>query len=352
MKKIVVLGITKNGIKIGLRLKEYFPNFEVFAPIKFSDNNEKIQWYNESTSQKIVDLFKKHDGIICLFSLGAVIRLLAPHIKDKKTDPAVIVIDDNANFVISVLSGHLGGANELSNEIAEKMDATSVITTAADVNKTIAVDLVGKKFGWKIDDDSNVTRISAFMVNKEKIGVFQNVGQKEWWEGKLPENITFFSNIEDLKNSDSKGYLIITNDEIENEEVLRDSVVYRVPNLVVGIGLHWDTSKETISNGVNETLEKFGLKQNQIARFVSIKKDKDVVGLIELGKEMKVQVEYIDREELATISAPNPSKTVQAFEGTASVSEAAAIKSSKGELIVEKQKFPPNLTVAIARITQ
>ena len=352
MKKIAVLAITKNGIEIGLKLKGYFSDFEIFAPIKFSDNNEKIQWYDESTTQKIVNLFKENDGIICLFSLGAVIRLLAPHIKDKKTDPAVIVIDDNANFVISVLSGHLGGANELSNEIAEKMDATSVITTAADVNKTIAVDLVGKKFGWKIDDDSNVTRISAFMVNKEKIGVFQNVGQKEWWEGKLPENITFFSNIEDLKNSDSKGYLIITNDEIENEEVLRDSVVYRVPNLVVGIGLHWDTSKETISNGVNETLEKFGLKQNQIARFVSIKKDKDVVGLIELGKEMNVQVEYIDREELATISAPNPSKTVQAFEGTASVSEAAAIKSSKGELIVEKQKFPPNLTVAIARITQ
>ena len=273
MKKVAVLAITKNGIQMSLKLKENFPNFEIFAPIKFSDGNAKINWYEESTGQKIVELFNSDDAIICLFSLGAVIRLLAPHIKDKKTDPAVIVIDDNANFVISVLSGHLGGANELSNEIAEKMDATSVITTAADVNKTIAVDLVGKKFGWKIDDDSNVTRISAFMVNKEKIGVFQNVGQKEWWEGKLPENITFFSNIEDLKNSDSKGYLIITNDEIENEEVLRDSVVYRVPNLVVGIGLHWDTSKETISNGVNETLEKFGLKQNQIARFVSIKKD-------------------------------------------------------------------------------
>ncbi len=350
MKKIAVLAITKNGIEIGLKLKGYFPDFEIFAPIKFSDNNEKIQWYDESTSQKIVNLFKENDGIICLFSLGAVIRLLAPHIKDKKTDPAVIVIDDNANFVISVLSGHLGGANELSNEIAEKMGATSVITTAADVNKTIAVDLVGKEFGWKIHDDSNVTRISAFMVNKEQIGVFQNAGQKEWWKAKMPENITFFSNIEDLKNSDSKGYLIITNDEIKDEDVLKNSVVYRVPDLVIGIGLHWDTPKETILNGVNETLEKFGLKQNKIARFVSIKKDKDVIGLIELGKEMDIPVEYIDREELATISAPNPSKTVQAFEGTASVSEAAAIKSSQGELIVEKQKFPPNLTVAIARI--
>jgi len=352
MKKIAVLAITKNGIEMSLRIKEYFSDFEIFAPIKFSDNNEKIQWYDESTTQKIVDLFKSNDGIVCLFSLGAVIRLLAPHIKDKKTDPAVIVIDDNANFVISVLSGHLGGANELSNKIAEKIGATPVITTAADVNKTIAVDLVGRELGWRIEDDSNVTRISAFMVNKEKIGIFQNIGEKEWWKGKLPDNITFFSNKEDLKSSDSKGYLIITNDQIDDENILKNSVVYRVPDLVIGIGLHWDTSKETILNGVNETLEKFELKQKQIVRFVSIKKEKDVIGLIELGKEMNIPIEYIDREKLATITAPNPSETVQAFEGTASVSEAAAIKSSKGELIVEKQKFPPNLTVAIARIIQ
>jgi cobalt-precorrin 5A hydrolase len=352
MKKIAVLAITKNGIEMSLRIKEYFSDFEIFAPIKFSDNNEKIQWYDESTTQKIVDLFKSNDGIVCLFSLGAVIRLLAPHIKDKKTDPAVIVIDDNANFVISVLSGHLGGANELSNKIAEKIGATPVITTAADVNKTIAVDLVGRELGWRIEDDSNVTRISAFMVNKEKIGIFQNIGEKEWWKGKLPDNITFFSNKEDLKSSDSKGYLIITNDQIDDESILKNSVVYRVPDLVIGIGLHWDTSKEIILNGVNETLEKFELKQKQIVRFVSIKKEKDVIGLIELGKEMNIPIEYIDREKLATITAPNPSETVQAFEGTASVSEAAAIKSSKGELIVEKQKFPPNLTVAIARIIQ
>jgi len=352
MKKVAILAITKNGIQMSLKLKENFSDFEVFAPKKFSNNDRKISWYEESTSEKIVDLFKNNNAIICLFSLGAVIRLLAPHIKDKKTDPAVIVIDDNANFVISVLSGHLGGANELSNEIADKIGATPVITTAADVNKTIAVDLVGKEFGWKIEDDRNVTRISAFMVNKERIGVFQNIGKKEWWKEKLPENITFFSNMDDMKNSECKGYLIITNDDINNEEILKDAVIYRVPNLVIGIGLHWDTSKDTILNGITETLEKFRLRKSMIAKFVSIKKDKDVIGLIELGKEMMIPVEYINREELATISTPNPSKTVQAFEGTASVSEAAAIKSSNGELIVEKQKFPPNLTVAIARITK
>ncbi len=97
-----------------------------------------------------MNFLKNSNALICLFSLGAVIRLIAPYLKDKKTDPAVIVIDDKTNFVISVLSGHIGGANELTQEISEKLNALPVITTAADVNKTIAVDLVGREFGWKL----------------------------------------------------------------------------------------------------------------------------------------------------------------------------------------------------------
>ena len=201
MEKILILAITKNGIEIGLSLKNLFPSWEIFAPSKFSDNNKMINWYDDSTSLKIVDLFKSSDALICLFSLGAVIRLIAPHIKDKKTDPAVIVIDDNMQFVISVLSGHLGGANELSNEIAQKIDATPVITTAADVNKTIPVDLVGKEFGWKIDDDTTVTKVSALMVNKEKIAIYQDAGSKNWWKKEFPVNVSRYENFDELKNS-------------------------------------------------------------------------------------------------------------------------------------------------------
>ena len=349
MEKVAILAITKNGIKMGLSLKNLFPDWKVFAPSKFSDNNEVIEWYNDSTSIKIVDLFKSNNALICLFSLGAVIRLIAPHIKDKKTDPAVIVIDDKAQFVISVLSGHLGGANELSNDIAQKINAVPVITTAADVNKTIAVDLVGKEFGWRIDDDDTVTKVSAFMVNKEKIGVFQNVGNRDWWKKEFPRNVFKYDSFDELKNSQSKGFLIIS-DQVFDDKILENTVVYRPQTLVVGVGLHWDTSKETIKSGLETSLQKFNLSSKSIARFVSIKKEKDVVGLIELGKEMNIPIEYIDREELSTIHTPNPSKTVQRFEGTPSVSEAAAIKSSQGELVVEKQKFPPNLTIAIARI--
>jgi len=349
VEKISVLAITKNGVKIGLSLKELYPSWTVFAPKKFSDNASEIEWYSESTSEKIVKLFKTSDALICLFSLGAVIRLISHHIKDKKTDPAVLVIDDKTNFVISALSGHLGGANELTEQIAKKLGAIPVITTAADVNKTIPVDLVGREFGWKIDDDSTVTKISALMVNEEKIGVYQDAGNKNWWKADLPKNVTIYSSFDELKDSGSKGFLIISDKNIESE-ILKDAVVYRPPNLVVGIGLHWDTPKETIKEGLQSCLKKNNLSHFSIAKFVSLKKPQDVKGLIEIGKEMNIPIEYFEKDDLTNVNVPNPSQTVQAFEGTSSVSEASAIKASGGQLVVQKQKFPPNLTIAIARI--
>ena len=352
MERIAIIAITKNGIKMAKGLKEKFPTWEIFAPEKFSDDDKKINWYNNSTTIKIKELFESNDGLICLFSLGAVVRLISPHLKDKKTDPAVIVIDDQAQFVISTLSGHLGGANQLTNDIAEQLGAIPVITTAADVNKTIAVDLVGKDLGWKIDDDSNVTKISAFMVNAEKIGVYQNCGVKNWWKNKLPENVSTYSNIDELKKSQSKGYLIISDERINDNEILENAVVYRPPSLVIGIGLHWDTTKDKIIQGLEISLQKFNLSKKSIARFVSIKKEKDVAGLKKVAEEMNIPLEFFDRSDLAIIETPNPSKMVEGYEGTASVSEAAAIKSSGGNLIVEKQKFPPDLTIAIARIQE
>lgn len=348
MEKTAILAITKNGIRIASKIKEIFPTWQIFAPSKFTDSTN-ANWYDDSTTAKIAELYKNNDAIICIFSLGAVIRLIVPHLGDKKTDPAILVIDDKANFVISTLSGHLGGANELATELAKKLGATAVITTAADVNKTIPVDLVGRKFGWSIDDDSTVTKISAFMVNDEKIGIYQNAGERNWWEGDLPKNVTVYDTFEKLERSDSKGVLIITDKKITGE-ILKNAVVYRPKTLVVGVGLHGNTTKEKILECLNACLEKFGLSPKAVARFVSLKKPQEINSLVEAAKEFGVPVEYFEREELAEVRIPNPSVMVEAFEGTASVSEAASILSSKGTLVVEKQKFPPDLTIAIARI--
>ena len=166
---------------------------------------------------------------------------------------------------------------------------------------------------------------------------------------KLPKNVTIYNTLNELNDSESKAALIIS-DKISNSKNIT-SIIYRPKTLVVGIGLHWDTTKETIQNGLDECLKKFSLSSKSIAKLVSIKKPKDVQGLIDFAKEKAIPLEYIEKEELAKIEIPNPSETVKSFEGTPSVSEAAAILVSKGKLVVEKQKFPPNLTIAIARIS-
>ena len=350
MEKVSVLAITKNGLNIALKIKSKFPSWKIYAPSKFSNNENSVEWYSEPTAIKVADLFKTNEALICLFSLGAVIRLIAPHIKDKKTDPAVIVIDDKTTFVISALSGHLGGANKLTLEIAHELGSTPVVTTAADVNKTIPVDLLGSEFGWKIDNDSTVTKVSACMVNEEKIGVYQEAGEKNWWSGELPKNVTIYPTLKELKNSGSTGFLIISDKKLDLD-ILADAVIYRPKSLVVGVGLHWDTSKDKIKECLEACFKKFGLSLKSIAKFATIKKKQGVKGLNELSQELKVPIEYFEKEDLAKIPIPNPSETVKTFEGTPSVSEAAAIKSSGGRLIVEKQKFPPDLTITVARIS-
>lgn len=351
--KTAVVAITKHGIVIARKIKDSLPESEIYAPIKHSDSGPDINWFdNKQTTKVVADLFKTYDALICIFSLGAVIRIIAPFLVDKKTDPAVLVIDDKANFVISTLSGHLGGANALTRLIASYLNSKPVITTAADVNETIPVDLVGKNFGWIIENYQNVTKVSAFMVNEEKIGLYQEAGEKNWWDAtSFPQNVNVTKESYELKSPDFKGALIISDKIIADPVILEKSVIYRPKSLVVGIGLHRDTSKDDIENGIQTVLKDKGLSFKSIRNISSINKESKIKGLQEFSEQYKIPVEIYDKGKLGQVSVPNPSKTVQKFEGIPSVSEASSILSSNnGELIVPKQKFPPNLTVAVSRV--
>jgi cobalt-precorrin 5A hydrolase len=350
--KTAVVAITKHGIVIARKIKDSLPEAEIYAPIKHSDSDPDVNWFDKQTTQVVANLFKTYDALICIFSLGAVIRIIAPFLVDKKTDPAVLVIDDKANFVISTLSGHLGGANALTRLIASYLNSKPVITTAADVNETIPVDLVGKNFGWIIENYQNVTKVSAFMVNEEKIGLYQEAGEKNWWDAtSFPQNVTVTKEFHELKSPDFKGALIISDKIIADPVILEKSVIYRPKSLVVGIGLHRDTSKDIIENGILTVLQHKGLSFKSIRNISSINKEGKIKGLQEFSEQYKIPVEIYDKAKLSQVSVPNPSKTVQKFEGIPSVSEASSILSSNnGELIVPKQKFPPNLTVAVSRV--
>lgn len=351
MPKTAIVAITKHGIEIARRIKQKMQEVEIFVPAKHTDGKTDISWFSEQSTQLLGSLFKTHDALICIFSLGAVIRIIAPHLVDKKSDPAVIVIDDRANHVISALSGHLGGANALARLVASFLGAQPVITTAADVNETIAVDLAGREFGWTIDNFDNVTRTSAFMVNEEKIAIYQDAGEKNWWHPELPKNVTVVDRIDHVKSPEFKAGLVISDRTISDPEIMSKSVVYRPKSLVVGIGLHWDTSKDIIESGIRTVFNEKGLAFQSIRNISSINREAKVKGLEEFSKQYGISVEIYDKDTLATVIVPNPSETVQKFEGTPSVSEASSLLSSKGVLVVPKQKFPPNLTVAVSRIS-
>jgi cobalt-precorrin 5A hydrolase len=348
--KVAIVCITKNGINISRRIREKIPTATIYAQSKHKDSTDGIIWFEKNTKIMIEEIFKEYESIICIFSLGAVIRLISNLLKDKKTDPAVIVIDDKANFVISALSGHLGGANSLAKSIAEFLNSTPVITTAADVNETIAVDLLGSDFKWRIENFENVTKVSAHMVNEEQIGVYQDTGETRWWNKELPKNVTILKNIDELKSDDFKAGLIIS-DRIITDPILVDkAVIYRPKSLVVGLGYHWDTTLEEIEDGILNVLNEYGLSFLSVRNLSTLNRGKTPASLASFSDKHGIPLEFYDKEKLDKIMVPNPSDVVKKYEGTSSVSEASSKLSSGGELIVTKQKFPPNLTVAVSRI--
>lgn len=348
--KVAIVCITKNGINISKRIKEKIPSASIYAQSKHKDSSDGIIWFEKNTKIMIEEIFKEYDSIICIFSLGAVIRLISNLLVDKKTDPAVIVIDDKANFVISALSGHLGGANSLSKHIADILNSTAVITTAADVNETIAVDLLGTDFKWRIENFENVTKVSAHMVNEEKIGVYQDTGETKWWNKELPKNVIIVDDIDELKSDNFRAGLIISDKIITDQLLIGKSVIYRPKSLVVGLGFHWDTTQKDIEDGIMKVLKENGLSFLSIRNLSTIDRGKSPASLGSFSDKHGIPLEFFEKEKLNKIMVPNPSDVVKKYEGTSSVSEASSILSSGGELIITKQKFPPNLTVAVCRI--
>jgi cobalt-precorrin 5A hydrolase len=157
-------------------------------------------------------------------------------------------------------------------------------------------------------------------------------------------------NLNEIRSPEFKAALIISDILIIDPVILEKSVIYRPKSLVVGLGLHWDTHKDDIELGIQTVMKDKGLSFMSIRNISSINREKKIRGLQEFSDHHDIPVETYDKDRLAAVAAPNPSHIVEKFEGTASVSEASSILSSKGEIIVPKQKFPPNLTVAISRI--
>ena len=194
--RIGIIAITKHGAMHAARLAQMLPDAAICTSAKFASTfshlPNALHAYSGALKDEMAGLMQQHDQLVFFVSLGAVVRLIAPHLKSKDEDPGVTVVDDAAQFVIPVLSGHVGGANACSEHVAALLGATAVLTTASDVGKTIPVDILGRELGWRVECPKiNITRVSAAVVNGERIAVVQEAGSRRWWTRPtpLPANI-------------------------------------------------------------------------------------------------------------------------------------------------------------------
>ena len=221
--KIAVVSITKHGIALAARVVAALPGAQLFCPEKFRHEAEAAapgagHCYAGKVGDQVPALFAAFDGIVAIVSLGAVVRLIAPHLKSKEVDPAVVVIDEAGKFVIPMLSGHLGGANQLAGHLATALGAQAVLTTASDARETIGVDILGRELGWTFEaTHDEIVRCSAAMVNDEPVALVQEAGSGDWWanhangrKGPMPANVTCFARLEDINPSQFAAVLWIS----------------------------------------------------------------------------------------------------------------------------------------------
>lgn len=237
--RIALIGITRHGIASLYRLAALLPEAEIVITEKFAasrpESGHTIRVLSGALSAHIGDLFQSYDQLVFFVSLGAVVRLIAPHLKSKDEDPGVLVVDDQARYVIPVLSGHVGGANAQAELIAGLLEATPVLTTASDVGKTIPVDILGRELGWRVEAPKiNITRVSAHVVNDEPVAFVQEAGSRDWWTRPtpLPGNIHCFSSLDEVDPDAFRAVLWVTHREIDPDcwtRLHERLVVYRPP---------------------------------------------------------------------------------------------------------------------------
>jgi cobalt-precorrin 5A hydrolase len=354
---VAVVAITKHGVELARRLGDTFAHADLYYMSKFGRGDEHakgIQLFEGSVRLLFPALFPAYKGIVCIISLGAVVRMIAPLLKDKKEDPGIVVIDDKGEHVISVLSGHLGGANELTQEVAAAIGARPVVTTASDVQKTIAVDLFGRRFGWVWESADMLTPVSASVVNEERVAVIQESGERNWWThpAPLPPNIRVYTHVRDALQDKPDAALVVTHRllEADEEAILANGVLYRPKTIAIGIGCNRGTPAAEIESVITETMAELRFSIRSVKAVCTIELKKDEAGLLELCAKYGWPLEAYSADELNAVPMEAPSETVYKYTGAYGVSEPAVKLYTGSERLALVKKKSGNVTISVGVI--
>ena len=350
--RIAIIAITRNGARLGSRLKEGFAGAELFVLRKFAGQSGKgVTPFSGEVRELVKDLWPETGGFVFIMAAGIVVRLIAPHLVDKEHDPAVVVMDDAGKFAISLLSGHLGGANELACRCAFLLGAREVITTATDANNLPSFDMLAKEEGWVIDDISRVKILNSLLLDDEEIAVVDPTGRvRPYFHGL--EKLAFFETFMEAFKSGAKGYLFVTNRHLPPQAQSKDLLVLRPKNLVLGIGCNSGTSPEEIEEVTSVNLKRIFLSIKSVKCIATASAKRDEAGLLAFAAKWGIPLEFYESAVLNSVTVPSP-PSPHALEaiGAAGVAEPAALLASGGGSLLLKKVKSGNVTLAIAEMT-
>ncbi len=370
MTDTAIVAISRNGAELARRVAtELGGGSTLYLDRRFLVEEDNAVAFDLPARPLVQSVFQECRRLVLFMPVGAAVRLLAPCLDHKHRDPAVVCVDDAGRFAVSLLSGHLGGADKLAQEVASILDASPVVTSASHVTGRLAVDLLGQEFGWQIEADPlTVTRASAISINGEPVGIYQEAGETGWWPSgqPLPDNVEVYRSLQSLAESPCAAALVITDlaaQDHSSEKTYSDAlpgkfvVVYRPRSLAVGLGCRRGVPMEHLEHLIDTTFRDNNLAKASINCIATAELKRDEVGIGQMAAKLQVPVHCYGESDLNSMFppegselGPTPSPEPHRLLGIWGVCEPAALlASSATELLVTKTKTD-RATVAVARM--
>lgn len=336
MKKIAIIAVTEKGLQNALVIQKEFPKSLVITTQQ--SNNDHVSTI-PSISEYLAENFSKLDGICFVSALGICVRLIAPYIQDKNTDPAVVTVDDIGLHVQAVLSGHKGGANDFSLKIASILGAKAIISTSSDVQEIWALDTIGNQFDWQTESTASMAKTMALFVNNKPTALLLDIKDKgtHYLEKTLPSFVTVFYDETAIDYSQFELFIAVS---YKIYEAPIPSLLFIPKVLSVGSGCSKQLDSLLFEDTLKQELKARGLRFSAIKNFGSIDIKSEQQAYIDFSTKNKIPFSTFTSEKIDTITVPNPSEMVKSKIGVDGVSESCALLLSENKhVLVEKQKI-------------
>lgn len=325
--KIAIITITEDSRKLANRLAESLKSDPTVIEVKI---------FNKNVKGALKESFKDYDCIIGIMASGIIVRNICRLIKNKMEDPAVLLVDDQGKHVISLLSGHFGGANEITLKIAHILGAEPVITTATDTHGKMGIDSIARKYHLNVDDFSLIKRINSALVENKKVDLC------------VCEKYKYI--MEDFAIKES--YNECSRDEDDLKVSYKGNTLLLTPKKVVfGIGARRGVKQENVLTAIYKAAELLELPPHRIDSIATAKIKEKERGIIEAASNLQVPLEIVSTEEIKSLNNPDCSSSPLVLKnfGIPGVCEQAALiaAGSKSRLILKKTAYN-GVTVAVA----